>query len=122
VHGKTSFTDTWGAPRAGGSHKGTDVLAARGTPVVANLGGTLEPRKGPVGGIAYYLHADDGNTYYGAHLDALTAPAGRIEAGQQIGVVGDTGDAKGGVTHLHFELKPGGGDPVNSFWTLDKWC
>src|SRR5207253_289201 len=84
---------------AGGSHQGTDMLAARGTPVVANLGGTLEPRQGRVGGIAYYLHADDGNTYYGAHLDALTAAAGRIEAGQQIGVVGDTGDAKGGVTH-----------------------
>ena len=123
VQGKVSFTDTWGAPRPGGkTHQGTDMMAARGTPVVANLGGSLEPRTGPVGGIAYYLHADDGNSYYGAHLDALTAAAGRIAAGQQIGVVGDTGDAKGGATHLHFELKPGGGDPVDSFPTLDKWC
>jgi LysM repeat protein len=123
VRGRVSFVDTWGAPREGGTfHQGTDMFSPRGTPVVASVGGTLELRHGSIGGNAYYLHGDDGTTYYGAHLDAITAQAGRIEAGQQIGVVGDTGDAKGTPTHLHFETHPGGGSAVDSFYTVDKWC
>ena len=123
VRGTTSFVDTWGAPREGGTvHKGTDIFARRGTPVVASLGGTLELRHGSIGGNAYYLYADDGNTYYGAHLDSVTAGPGRIAAGQQIGTVGDTGDAKGTPTHLHFELHPGGGNAVDPFFTVETWC
>jgi LysM repeat protein len=124
VQGKRGFDDTWGARRPGNlPHLGTDIISPRGTAVVAPLGGTLELRPGGrIGGNAWYLHADDGNTYYGAHLDGYTAGAGRIEAGQQIGIVGDTGDAKGGATHLHFEFHPHGGEPVDPFFTLEAWC
>src|SRR5204862_118765 len=83
----------WGAPRAQGFHMGNDVVAARGTPVVAPVGGTLELKQGKIGGNAFYLRGDDGNTYYGAHLDSYVRDSGRIESGQQIGVVGDSGDA-----------------------------
>ena len=123
VQGPHYWRDDWGAPRPDGiPHEGNDVVAPRGTPVVASVGGALVFRPGRIAGNAYYLHGDDGNTYYGAHLDAMTRGPGRIEAGQQIGVVGDTGNAKGGATHLHFEFHPGGGPPVDPFWALTAWC
>ena len=123
VQGKQNFTDTWGAPREGGTrHLGTDVFAARGTPVVAPVSGTLRLVQGAVGGNAFYIDGDDGNTYYGAHLDAYRAAPGRIDAGNLVGIVGNTGDARTTPTHLHFELKPGGGPSVDSYYTLKKWC
>jgi murein DD-endopeptidase MepM/ murein hydrolase activator NlpD len=39
-----------------------------------------------------------------------------------VGIVGNTGDARTTPTHLHFELKPGGGPSVDSYYTLKKWC
>ena len=129
VQGPRSFVDSWGAPRAGGArHVGTDLMAARGTPVVAPIGGTVEQRQGARGGNAFYLHGDDGNVYYGAHLDRLapnlaTAQSPqRVARGAVIGWVGDSGDARGGPTHVHFEVHPGGGGPVDPYFTLRAWC
>lgn len=122
VRGDHQFTDSWGQPRGGGRrHLGVDMFAVRGTPVVANVGGTVRHRSGAVAGNAYYLDGDDGNTYYGAHLDTL-GPTGRVERGTVLGTVGSTGNAKGSTPHLHFELKPGGGSPVNPYPTLRQWC
>lgn len=116
------FSDSWGQPRPGGRrHLGTDLFATRGTPVVASVGGTLTHSSGSLAGVAYYLAGDDGNTYYGAHLDTI-APPGRVERGAVIGTVGSTGNAKGTTPHLHFEIKPGGGANVNPFPTLQAWC
>lgn len=122
VQGDHQFTDSWGQPRPHQRrHLGTDVFAARGTPVVANVAGTVTHRSGAVAGLAYYLTGDDGNTYYGAHLDTLGA-SGRVDRGAVLGTVGSTGNAKGTTPHLHFEIKPGGGDSVNPFPTLKAWC
>lgn len=122
VQGANQFTDSWGQPRGGGRrHLGVDVFAARGTPVAASVGGTVRHSVGAVAGNAYYLDGDDGNTYYGAHLDTL-GPTGRVERGTVLGTVGSTGNAKGTTPHVHFELKPGGGPSVNPYPTLRAWC
>lgn len=122
VRGARQFSDGWGQARGGGRrHLGVDIFAARGAEVVANVGGVIRHSVGAVAGNAYYLDGDDGNTYYGAHLDTL-APPGRVERGAVLGTVGTTGNAKGSTPHLHFELKPGGGPSVNPYPTLHEWC
>lgn len=122
VQGTHAFSNDYGAPRGGGSsHQGNDILAARGTPVVANVGGVVTQRTGAVSGLAYFLAGDDGNRYFGAHLDSFGA-SGRVSAGTVIGKVGSTGDASGGPPHLHFEMHPGGSGYTNPFSTLTKYC
>jgi LysM repeat protein len=119
VNGATYVND-WGFPRSDGRfHQGTDLFAARGTEVVAPVGGEIKLITGTVGGLQFFLHGDDGVTYVGTHLDAF-GRSGRVEAGQVIGYVGDTGNARGGPTHLHFEVHPGDGEAVNPFPTLQQ--
>jgi peptidoglycan LD-endopeptidase LytH len=122
VQGPHAFTNDWGASRGGGArHQGTDILAPRGTTVVANVSGSVRRNDNRLGGISYYLNGDNGDEFYGAHLDSITT-TGRVSAGTAIGTVGDTGDAKGGPTHLHFEIHPGGGGAVNPYPTLTRYC
>ena len=123
VQGPRAFTNDWGQPRSGGRrHQGNDILSPRGTPVVANVSGTVRPHNSGMGGISYYLRGDDGNTYFGTHLDSLSGASGRVSAGTVIGRVGNSGNARGGPTHLHFEIHPGGGGPVNPYPTLSRYC
>jgi murein DD-endopeptidase MepM/ murein hydrolase activator NlpD len=122
VQGPHAFSNDWGAARGGGaSHQGTDILSPRGTTVVANVSGTVSRHDNRLGGIAYYLNGDNGDEFYGAHLDSL-GTTGHVSAGTAIGTVGNTGDASGGPTHLHFEIHPGGGGAVNPYPTLVKYC
>lgn len=122
VQGPRAFSNDYGAPRGGGArHQGNDILAPKGTPVVANVAGVVTQRTGAISGLAYFLAGDDGNRYFGAHLDSFGA-SGRVAAGTRIGTVGDTGDAKGGPPHLHFEIHPGGRGYTNPYSTLVKYC
>ncbi|HSJ90467.1 MAG TPA: M23 family metallopeptidase, partial [Ilumatobacter sp.] len=115
VQGTSAYGDTWGSPRSGGRrHQGTDMLAPTGTPLQAVVGGTVAHRSNTLGGITLSLLGDNGNRYYYAHLAAYEGVPGRVEQGQVIGYVGDTGNATG-VPHLHFEIRPGGGVPVNPY-------
>lgn len=115
VQGTSAYGDTWGAPRSGGRrHQGTDMLAPTGTPLQAVIGGMVAHRSNTLGGITVSLLGDNGNRYYYAHLSAYEGVPGRVEQGQVIGYVGDTGNATG-VPHLHFEIRPGGGVPVNPY-------
>jgi murein DD-endopeptidase MepM/ murein hydrolase activator NlpD len=122
VQGPHSFSNDYGAARPGGrSHQGNDIIAPRGTPVVMNVSGTMQQHSSGLGGISYYIHGDDGRRYFGAHLDSYSGATGRLPAGTVIGYVGNTGDARGGVTHLHFEMHVGG-SPVNPYQTLSQYC
>lgn len=123
VQGPLAFSNDWGQPRSGGRrHQGNDILSPRGTPVVASVSGSVRPHTSGLGGISYYLKGDDGNTYFGTHLDSLSGASGAVDQGDVLGYVGNSGNASGGPTHLHFEVHPGGGGPVNPYPTLSQHC
>jgi murein DD-endopeptidase MepM/ murein hydrolase activator NlpD len=127
VQGPHHFRDTWGAPRSGGrTHKGVDMMADRGTPLVAIEAGTVgRLSNGGLGGITVWLLGDSGTEYYYAHMDAWAsglAQGQRVPIGGSLGTVGSTGNAPDAWPHLHFEIHPNGGDAVNPFPTVDAIC
>ena len=86
------------------------------------MSGSVTRRDNSLGGISFWLNGDDGNTYYGTHMDSYSGGSGHVAAGTQVGTVGNTGNAAGGPTHLHFEIHPGGGGAVNPYPTLASYC
>jgi murein DD-endopeptidase MepM/ murein hydrolase activator NlpD len=119
VAGPNEYIDSWGFPRSGGRrHKGTDIMAAAGTPVVAVKDGAVTSGSSSLGGITLWLETDDGTRYYYAHLQSIEIGTGRVGAGQVIGYVGSTGNASASVPHLHFEIhRP---DAVNPYPELQQ--
>lgn len=119
------FINDWGFPRSGGrTHKGTDMFAPRGTPVLAVGNGTIRVKTNGLGGVVAYLTTGSAMYYY-AHLDGYAAGISTgvsVRTGQTIGYVGNSGNAIGTVTHLHFQIHPGGGSPVNPYPTLAASC
>ena len=108
------IADTWGAGRSGGRrHEGTDIFAARGTPVTSatrgivvrisdsGLGGRQVWVLGPGGERHYYAHLDDWTP--GLHVYQVVRP------GDRLGSVGDTGNARGTPPHLHYGIYGEGG-------------
>jgi murein DD-endopeptidase MepM/ murein hydrolase activator NlpD len=113
VFGSAAFGNTFGAFRAdvaGKWHHGEDLVAPYGTPLLAVADGTLfSVGWNDIGGWRLWLRDAGGNEFYYAHLSAYSplAIAGkRVKAGDVLGFVGDSGDADGGVPHLHFEIHP----------------
>ena len=90
------------------THKGLDIAAVRGTPILATASGTVT-YAGWSGGYGYLVKIDHGNgveTYYG-HCSKLYVSTGdTVEAGQEIAAVGSTGNSTG--NHLHFEIRLNG--------------
>jgi LysM repeat protein len=122
VQGAMRHVNDWGFPRSGGRfHEGNDLFAARGTPLVAVVGGTVEQKVGPIGGNQVKLLGDDGAAYYYTHLDRFGA-GGRVHAGDVVGYVGTSGNAAGTSPHVHFEVHPGGGPAVNPYPRLATVC
>ena len=117
-----------GSGRSGHSHQGQDVFAACGTPLVAARGGKVK-FAGFHRAAGYYVVIDGkgtGSDYAYMHLreKAEVVVGDRVYTGQELGAVGDSGNARG--CHLHFEkwTAPGwygGGRPVNSLPDLKRW-
>lgn len=139
VVGRVQFSNDFGAPRGKSAHEGIDIFAPRKALVVAAEGGTVKFwTASATAGCMLYLDGDSGMTYVYLHLNddlgagndnkgkcvAGTAYAkglrsgDRVEAGEPIGYVGDSGDADGGATHIQFETRPKGGAPVNPYKKL----
>jgi murein DD-endopeptidase MepM/ murein hydrolase activator NlpD len=115
VYGPSSFIDTFQADRAhvsGGWHHGDDIFAPLGAPVLACASGTVfSVGWNRVGGNRLWLRDGQGNLFYYAHLSAFTPLAlngNKVNAGDVLGFVGNTGDAQGTPPHLHFEIHPVG--------------
>ncbi len=102
--------DSWHAPRDGGArvHKGIDIFAPKGTEVVAVVDGVISfigDQK--LGGHCIWLTTENGASFYYAHLDRW-APGlyegMEVQAGDLVGFVGNTGNARYTPSHLHFGI------------------
>ena len=97
---------SFGAPRAGHSHKGVDIFARRGTPVLSATNGVvLHTGVLSLGGNVVFVLGPGMRVYYYAHLDSVAARRfSPVRAGERIGTVGNTGNAVGTPPHLHFSV------------------
>ncbi|MEV6208351.1 M23 family metallopeptidase [Kitasatospora sp. NPDC051914] len=104
-------------PHRAARHTGLDFPVAAGTPVRAVTDGTVTTGwSGSYGYLAVVTAADGTETWY-AHLSGYRVRGGRVRAGEVIGLAGATGNATG--PHLHFEVRPAGGAPVDPLpWLL----
>jgi len=120
-----SYIDSWGAARSGGrSHKGTDIMNPMGNKVHAYVDGVISRQtSSALGGISLYLWGDDGNEYYYAHLSRYASRTGqRVKAGELIAYNGATGNAAWSGPHVHFEVHPNKGAPVNPYPWVQRAC
>jgi hypothetical protein len=139
VVGKVTYIDDFGAPRPGGAHQGNDIMAEKKSAAVAAEAGKVAYwTTSSAAGCMLYLYGASGTTYLYIHLNndvtmrndnrgkcvrgtAYTVKNGaKVAAGQQIAYVGDSGDANGGNSHLHFEVHPGDGKAVSPYPYLQK--
>jgi len=107
VRGTNAFGDGFGAPRYVGGyhlHKGVDIVAPEGTPIVAPFDGVAYDSTNSLGGIAVYVDGKFGRAY-NAHMSSI-AKLGPVETGDVIGYVSSTGLAGGTTPHDHFEFRP----------------
>ncbi len=120
----TPLIDSYGFPRMTGTadehwHEGIDIFAKRGTPLVAAERGIITKLGvGRLGGLKFWLKGESGSEWYYAHLDSFAPGLANgvvVEAGELVGYVGNTGNAVGTPPHLHLQLHPGGGRPVNPY-------
>ena len=141
VVGAASYTDDFGDARGSGGHQGNDIIAAKRSLAVAVEAGRVKFHTTSWrAGCMLYLYGASGTTYIYVHLNndvgtgndnAGKCVAGvayanglrsgaKVAAGQHVAFVGDSGDADGANSHLHFEVHPGGGAAVSPYPYLRK--
>ncbi len=126
--GATQLNDNYTQARAGGAeHEALDIMAPRGTPVLAVEDGRIAKLfLSKPGGITLYHFDPSGEyAYYYAHLDSYAdgiVEGGKLRKGQVIGYVGSSGNASPDAPHLHFAIFKLGaekqwwrGTPINPF-------
>ena len=141
VIGPNSFTDTYGAPRSGDrTHAGQDIMAAKMQELVAVRDGVISYITIPEASYGYMLTItdDEGWQYHYIHLNNDTPGTddgkaslehvfgpgiqrgARVEAGQLVGYLGDSGNAESTAPHLHFEMEDPSGVNVNPYKALEE--
>lgn len=139
VIGNVGYSDDFGDGRSGGrTHEGNDLMGKKMLPLVAVVDGTISfvnyPQ--PTWGYAVGIRDSDGYSYWYLHMnndvpgtdnglgDGFFAYSPDIQSGnkvvkgQQIGWMGDSGNAEGTAAHLHFEIHQPNGDPMNPYQSL----
>jgi murein DD-endopeptidase MepM/ murein hydrolase activator NlpD len=128
VRGPASYSNDWHAQRTTPTphlHQGTDIFAARGTPVIAVAQGRLSQLRVEqgAGGTSLRLTTSSGDYYYYAHLDRFAPYLYNdtlVAQGDVLGYVGTTGNAENTAPHLHFEVHDDG-EAVPPLPYLDEW-
>ena len=127
------FGDTYGDSRAYGGdrvHEGTDIMAAKGTPIYSATDGTVIRKGwGELGGWRLTVRTNEGVYLYYAHMQGYASNISEgqtITKGQLIGYVGDSGYGPVGTTgkftpHLHFGMYDLNWNPVNPYPYLKYW-
>jgi murein DD-endopeptidase MepM/ murein hydrolase activator NlpD len=129
VAGPVRFINDWGFPRSGGrNHRGNDLFADEGAPIVAVRDAVITSvsrvDRG-LGGLTVSYIDDRGDRWYNAHLSAVAAGIDTgvlVTQGQVVGYVGRTGNARTTPPHNHIQWHPGNGDPINPYWSLRPAC
>lgn len=103
------LVSTFGAPRPGGrKHKGVDIFADRGTAVLSATDGVVwKVGRNRLGGNVVWVFGEGLSLYYYAHLDAWAPGLGKgdhVRAGEPLGAIGNSGNARTTPTHLHFSV------------------
>jgi murein DD-endopeptidase MepM/ murein hydrolase activator NlpD len=140
VAGPVSYVNDFGACRDGctRAHKGNDVIGDRLQPLLAMHDGVIDHLiiDHPTAGYGVAIRGDDGWRYDTYHMNNDTpgtddgaddgtwrflpgiVDGARVTAGQQIGWMGDSGNAEGSVPHVHVEIHTPEGQAVNPYWSL----
>ncbi|HEY4503019.1 MAG TPA: peptidoglycan DD-metalloendopeptidase family protein [Candidatus Paceibacterota bacterium] len=104
-----NITPNFGDPRSGGrKHEGLDIMAPLGAPVVSPTEAVvIRTGEGDSAGNYVYTANPGGETFAYMHLDEIADidEGDILKKGDLIGYVGNTGNASGGATHLHFEIQ-----------------
>jgi hypothetical protein len=138
--GAGTYTNDFNAPRGSEKHNSTDIIAPKMTKIVAAVAGTVTymPIDQPTWGYMVTIKDDDGFTYEYVHMnnDRVGTDDGsggpylayapdlarnvRVEKGQFLGYVGDSGNAESTVSHLHFEITSPSGEKINPYPYLQE--
>lgn len=121
-----SIWSFWGDERDGGrrSHEGVDIFAERGTPVIAPTDGLVRSaeERGIGGKVVWLADSRRSQNLYFAHLNDWNVKKGdRVKAGDTLGFVGNTGNARTTAPHLHFGIYSRGAiNPINHLKPLGR--
>lgn len=101
-------------------HPGVDIFAQSGSPVVAIADGLAYSATEAKGGNVIYLKEPDGTQYFYGHLSGHEGDYPRqVSAGEVLGYVGTSGSAVGTPAHVHFEVRPKGGERIDPVAVLE---
>ncbi len=120
----SQVTKNFGDPRPGGRvHEGLDIMAPSGTVIISPTDAVVI-RTGYGASAGYYVYTANpgGETFVYMHLkEASTRTVGDIvKPGDNIGLVGNTGNASGGLSHLHFEIRDSAFKALDPYTRLTK--
>ncbi|MGW4897660.1 M23 family metallopeptidase [Kitasatospora sp. NPDC004240] len=100
-------------------HTGIDFPVDGGTEVRAVMDGTIRTQWNSAYGYMTILKMADGTEAWYCHLRSYKVRKGTVKAGDVIAFVGSSGNSTG--PHLHFEIRPDGGKPINPLpWLLER--